>query len=146
MAPLLSTIEIARPPEEVFAVATDPLRFAEWQRDVVGVRVLDDARFATTRRFGGTERTLTQEIVRNDPPYGWAARGIDGPLRPHATLTIEPLDDGARSRVIFTLDFAGHGVGVPLVPLVRRQAGKGAPASYENLKRLLETQRQEPRR
>jgi uncharacterized protein YndB with AHSA1/START domain len=142
MAPLVSTIEIARPPEEVFAVATDPLRFAEWQRDVVRVRVLDDARFATTRRFAGAERTLTQQIINDDPPYNWAARGIDGPLRPHATVTVEPIDDGTRSRVTFTLDFDGHGVGVPLVPLVRRQAGKGAPASYENLKRLLE--RQEP--
>ena len=149
MAPLVSTIEIARPPEEVFAVATDPLRFAEWQRDVVSVRMLDDARFATTRRFGGAVRTLTQQIVSNDPPYGWAARGIYGPLRPHATLTVEPIGDGARSRVTFTLDFAGHGVGVPLVLLVRRQAGKGAPASYENLKRLLESgrpRRQEPDR
>jgi uncharacterized protein YndB with AHSA1/START domain len=35
MAPLVSTIEIAYTPEEVFAVATDPQRFAEWQHDVV---------------------------------------------------------------------------------------------------------------
>jgi uncharacterized protein YndB with AHSA1/START domain len=53
MAPLVSTIEIARPPEEVFAFATDPLRFAEWQHDIVNVRMLGDARFATTRRISG---------------------------------------------------------------------------------------------
>ena len=38
----------------------------------------------------------------------------------------------------FTLDFEGHGVGVVLVPLVRRQAAKGAPFSYARLKNLLE--------
>lgn len=53
-------------------------------------------------------------------------------------ITVEPLDDGARSRVTFALDFEGHGIGVPLVPMVRRMAAKGAPASYRNLKERLE--------
>ncbi|MGH8825073.1 MAG: SRPBCC family protein [Jiangellaceae bacterium] len=139
MEPLVSTVEISRPPEEVFAFATDPLRFAEWQRDVVSVRMLADSRFTTTRRISGAERTMTQQITRNDPPHGWAAQGIDGPIRPHATITIEPLNDGSRSRVTFVLDFEGHGLGIPLVPLVRRQAQKGAPNSYRNLRQLLES-------
>ncbi len=139
MSPLVSTIEIARPPDEVFAFVTDPAHFAEWQRDVVAVHPLDGSRFATTRRFSGAERRLTQRITRNDPPHEWAAEGIDGPIRPHATVTVEPIDGGTRSRVTFGLDFVGHGLGVPLLPLVRRQAAKGAPISYRNLKTLLET-------
>jgi uncharacterized protein YndB with AHSA1/START domain len=138
MAPMVSTIEIARRPEEVFAVATDPRRFAEWQHDVVNVRMLGEARFATTRRISGAERTMIQQISRNDPPHSWAARGIDGPIRPNATITVEPVNGGTRSRVTFTLDFEGHGIGVALLPLVRRQAHKGAPHSYRNLKNLLE--------
>ncbi|PWR11687.1 hypothetical protein DKT68_04990 [Micromonospora acroterricola] len=138
MAPLVSTIEIARPPHEVFAFAADPRHFAEWQRDVVSVRMLDASRFATTRRIGGTERTITQRITRNDPPSDWAARGIDGPIRPAATITVEPIMGGGGSRVTFTLDFEGHGFGVPIVPLVRRQAQKVAPVSYQNLRKLLE--------
>jgi uncharacterized protein YndB with AHSA1/START domain len=138
MAPLVTTIEIARPPEEVFAYATDPSRFAEWQSDVVRVRVLDGNRFTTTRRVGGTDRTMTQEIIRNDPPRAWAVSGVEGPIRPQATITVEPVAGGTSARVTFTLDFAGHGVGVPLVPLIRRQARKGAPVSYAALKRILE--------
>jgi uncharacterized protein YndB with AHSA1/START domain len=138
MVPLVSTIEIARPPAEVFAFVTDPLHFAEWQHDVVSVHALGDSRFTTTRRINGAERTMTQQITRDDPPHTWTAQGVDGPIRPHATVTVEPIDDGARSRVTFTLDFKGHGLGVPLVPLVRRQARKGAPISYHNLKTLLE--------
>ena len=138
MAPFVATIEVARPPREVFEYATDPTHFAEWQRDVVRVQMLGGGRFATTRRISGAERTMTQEITRNDPPHGWAARGIDGPVRPHASITTDPLDGGARSRVTFSLDFEGHGLGVPLIPLVRRQARNGAPVSYQNLKRLLE--------
>ena len=138
MAALVSTIEVARTPEEVFGYATDPVRFPQWQRDVVRVQVLGETRFATTRRISGAERSMTQEVTHSEPPYRWGARGIDGPVRPHATITIEPLEGGARSRVTFTLDFEGHGLGVPLIPLVRRQARAGAPVTYRNLQRILE--------
>jgi hypothetical protein len=43
--------------------------------------------------------------------------------------------------VTFTLAFDGHGAGVLLLPLVRRQAAKGAPLSYQQLKNLLEAGR-----
>jgi uncharacterized protein YndB with AHSA1/START domain len=138
MAAIVSSIEIDRPPDEVFAVATDPTRFGEWQRDVVRVRLDGGTRFSTTRRMPGGARTMAQEITESVPPRRWAARGIGGPLRPSASITIEPLDDGVRSRVTFALDFEAYGLGVPLVPLVRRMAAKAAPVSYRNLKALLE--------
>jgi Polyketide cyclase / dehydrase and lipid transport len=105
---------------------------------VVSVRMLGEAQFATTRRISGAERTMIQQITRNDPPHCWAARGIDGPIRTNATITVEPVNGGTRSRVTFTLEFEGHGIGIPLLPLVRQQAQKGAPNSYRNLKDLLE--------
>jgi hypothetical protein len=54
----------------------------------------------------------------------WAVRGIGGSLTAIAEGSIEPLDDGVRSRVTIALDFEGHGIGRLLVPLVRRQARK----------------------
>ena len=144
MPPIVSSIEVARPPDEVFAYATDPSRFAEWQRDVVGVRVDGDrpptvgSRFTTTRRIGGVERTMTQEVTELRPPRSCALHGVDGPIRPSANVTVEPLDGGARSRVRFALDFEGHGIGRPLLPAVRRQAQRAAPVSYRNLKERLE--------
>jgi hypothetical protein len=81
---------------------------------------------------------VIQQITRNDPRRGWAARGIDGAIRPHATIAIEPVNEGTRSRVTSTLDFEGRGIGVALVPLVRRSAQTAAPISYRNLKQLLE--------
>jgi uncharacterized protein YndB with AHSA1/START domain len=137
MPSIVSSIDIARPPDEVFAYVTDPARFGEWQRDVVAVRVEGD-RFTTTRRIGGVERTMTQEITERTAPRRWSARGVDGPVRPSATVTVEPLGGGAGSRVTFTLDFEGHGIGRPLLPAVRRQAARAAPVSYRSLKERLE--------
>jgi uncharacterized protein YndB with AHSA1/START domain len=144
MEPIVSTIDIARAPEDVFRYATDPTRFAEWQRDVVAVHTKGPeplgigSRFTTVRRIGGVERALLQEITDATPSTSWSARSVEGPIRANATITIEPLDGGARSRATFALDFDGHGLGVLLLPLVRRQAARGAPKSYQNLKKLLE--------
>src|SRR6266511_4262283 len=59
---------------------------------------------------------MTQEITELSPPRSWAVHGVDGPIRPRANVTVEPLGDGAGSRVTFALDFEGHGIGKPLVP------------------------------
>jgi uncharacterized protein YndB with AHSA1/START domain len=145
MAPIVSTIQIARPPDEVFAYVTDPSRFAEWQKDVVSVRMEGagppavGSRFTTTRRIGGTSQTMTQEITEISPPRRWAVHGVDGPIRPNATVTVEPLNDSDGSLVTFALDFEGHRVGKQLLPLVRRLTTKVAPSSYRNLKQRLES-------
>jgi uncharacterized protein YndB with AHSA1/START domain len=140
MAALVSTVEIDRPPDVVFAYLTDPARFPEWQSDVRGVST-DGATFTTTRRIGRTDRSMTQRVTECAPPRRWAARAVDGPVRPDASISVEPLDGGTRSRVTFTLDFAGHGIGAPLVPIIRRMAARAAPVSYANAKRLIETAR-----
>ena len=145
MAPIVSSFEIDRPPDEVYAYVTDPSRFPEWQKDVLRVRLEGGhpagvgARFTTIRRIGRVEQKTTQEVTEVSPPRSWAARGVDGPFRPSAAITVEPLGDGARSLVTIALDFEGHGIG-KLLPLdvIRRMAAKGAPRSYRNLKERLE--------
>jgi hypothetical protein len=87
MAPIVSSIEIARPPGEVFAYVADPSRLAEWQESVVSSRMEGGgpptvgSKAVTTRRVGRGERTMTMEMTNIDPPRSWAVRGIDGPVR-----------------------------------------------------------------
>jgi hypothetical protein len=141
--PILATAEVDRPAVDVFAYATDPARFREWQAGVVsghmdGGGAGVGARCITVRRIGGAERASMSELVHVDPPRTWSVRGIDGPIRAAVDVTVELL--GAdRSRVSIAVDFAGHGVGKLLVPLVvRRQARKEMPANLARLKERLE--------
>ncbi len=141
MGSIVSTLEVASPPEEVFAYVTDPGTMSEWQRGCIRGR-LDTpttqlgSKCTTVRKIGGREREVTTEIIECDPPRRWADRGIDGPVRAKVAVTVEPLDDGSRSRLTLELDFTGHGIGRLLVPLiVRRQAANEMP---DNIKRLEE--------
>jgi uncharacterized protein YndB with AHSA1/START domain len=139
VAPIVTSTEIARPPEDVFRYVTDPSRLGEWQESVVTTRTDESgpprvgSRVIQTRRMGRREQTMTSEITEISLPTGWAVRGVDGPVRGIVKGTVEPLDDGTRSRVTIELDFEGHGVGKLLVPLVvRRQAQRQMPPTCAN--------------
>jgi len=141
--PILATAEVDRPAEAVFAYATDPARFPEWQAGVVSGHMDGGgsgvgARCISVRRIGGAERASTSELVHVDPPRTWSVRGVDGPIRAAVDVTVEAI--GAdRSRVSIGVDFTGHGIGKLLVPLVvRREAHKEMAANLARLKDRLE--------
>jgi uncharacterized membrane protein len=144
MAPITSSIEVARPADEVFPYVIDPSTMPEWQHGVVsghldGPTTHVGSRCTTVRRIGGGEREVTTQITEYDPPRRWADRGIDGPIRASVGVTVEPLADATRSRVTITVDFTGHGIGKLLVPLVvRRQAAREMPDNMTRLKQRLE--------
>jgi hypothetical protein len=146
MPPIVTSAEIGRPAAEVFAYATDPTRFPEWQHAVVDGHMdhpgngtpAPGAKCVTTRRIGGANRASTSELVHIDPPRSWAVRGTDGPIRAAVDVLVEPVT-GARSRLTISVDFTGHGIGKILVPLmVRREARKEMPANLAALKQQME--------
>ncbi len=146
MTAIVESIEISRPPEEVFSYMTDPSRLTEWQESLVSSRLEGGgqptvgSRVTQTRRIGRGERTMTMEVTEHRPPVRFGFRGIDGPVRAIGTGSVEPLDDGARSRVTIEIDFEGHGIGKLLVPLVvRRQARGELPKNQQRLKERLES-------
>ena len=148
MAAIVTSAEIDRPATEVFAYATDPTRFSEWQKGVVDGHMDDrgsgsqtpgvGAKCMTTRRIGGANRPSTSELVHIDPPRTWRVRGIDGPIRATVDVLVEPVTD-ARSRLTIRVDFIGHGIGKILVPLmVRPEARKEMPDNMAALKQRME--------
>jgi hypothetical protein len=148
MPPVVAIAEIGRPAAEVFAYATDPARFSEWQQGVAdghmdgpadgSLAPVVGAKCVTTRRIGGANRPSTSELTHIDPPKTWGVRGIDGPVRAAVEVLVEPLT-GSRSRLTISVDFTGHGIGKILVPLVvRREARKEMPANMATLKHRME--------
>ena len=148
MSAIVTSTEIECPAAEVFAYATDPTRFREWQKGVVDGHMDGPAKEAgppavgskcvTTRRVGGAERPATAELVRIDPPRTWSVRGVEGPIRSAVDVFVEPVT-GSRSRLTISVDFTGHGIGKILVPLiVRREARKEMPGNIATLKQRLE--------
>lgn len=148
MPPIITSVEIGRPAAEVFAYATDPAQFSQWQKGVVdghidgpadgGQAPAAGAKCVTTRRIGGANRPTTSELVHIDPPKTWSVRGTDGPIRAAVDVLVEPVD-GSRSRITISVDFTGHGIGKLLVPLlVRPEARKEMPANMAALKQRME--------
>ena len=148
MAPAVASAEIGCPAAEVFAYATDPARFSEWQKGVVDGHMdgpgngtqtpAVGTKCVTTRRIGGTNRASTSELVHIDPPRTWGVRGTDGPIRAAVDVVVEPVT-GSRSRLTISVDFTGHGIGKILVPLmVRPEARKEMPGNLAALKQRME--------
>jgi len=79
MPPVVVSAEIDRPAGEVFAYATDPARFSEWQKGVVdghmnGPGDAVGTRCMTTRRIGGANRSSTSELVHSTRPVPGACK------------------------------------------------------------------------
>jgi uncharacterized protein YndB with AHSA1/START domain len=144
MAPITVSIDVDRSAEEVFAYATDPSRFREWQKGVVsghmessGTTQVGD-HCVSTRRIGWADRPSTSTVTRIDPPHHWSVRGVDGPIRAMVDVTVEPRSDTS-AQLTVALDFEGHGIGRLLVALlVRRDAQREMPVNVATLKRRLE--------
>src|ERR1700759_4658313 len=135
MAPITVTTEVNRPVGDVFAYATDPTHFSEWQKGVVEGHMEEEgngthglgAKCVTTRRIGMTNRSSSAEVTAFNPPNTWSVRGIDGPIRAAVDVSVSPVTE-SRSRLTISVDFEGHGFGKVLVPLmVVREARKEMP-------------------
>ncbi|WP_432949454.1 SRPBCC family protein [Kribbella sp. CA-253562] len=144
MAAIVSTVEVAGTPDEVFAYVVDPDRFPEWQAGVVDGQLEGEtaevgAKCTTTRRIGGRERTVVSELVRLDPPRAWGVRGTDGPIRAAVDVTVEPVPGRRACTVRIDVDFEGHGIGKVLVPLlVRPQSRREMRGNMARLKQRLD--------
>jgi uncharacterized protein YndB with AHSA1/START domain len=144
MSLITASTDVNRPAADVFAYATDPTLFSEWQKGVLDGHAEEQgaprpgAKCLTTRRIGFAKRPVTAEITHVDPPRKWGVRGVDGPIRAVVDLIVESVADG-RSRITVSIDFEGQGIGKLLVPLVvRREARKEMPANLATLKARLE--------
>lgn len=145
MAPIIETIEINRSPDDVFAYLDQLERHSEWQESIISTSdvttgpVTVGTRATDLRRGpGGMKIRVTYEIVEHDPPRRVRFQGMNGPVRAAGTITVAPIDGGAKSKLTLELDFAGRGIGKLVAPMARRQAVKLVPGDQLRLKKRLE--------
>jgi uncharacterized protein YndB with AHSA1/START domain len=103
-------IEIARPPEDVFAYATDPTNLGTWQTNTVSAVAEGDGALGVGTRIrevhrapGGKELASLVEVSEYEPGCVFALRMLEGQLPIHARMTFDSTDLGTR------VQFAAHG-------------------------------------
>jgi len=137
------SIEINRSVDDVFAYLDQLDRHGEWQTSILSVELETEGptrvgtRATEMRKVPGGKQKVTYEITAHEPPRLASFRGVNGPIRPIGTVTVEPAGE-SRSRVTIDLDFEGHGIGKLLLPLVRRDARKLLPDDQRRFKERLE--------
>jgi len=141
-----STVEISRPPDEVFAYLDQLERHGEWQSAIQSVKVQTEgptkvgSRATERRKVPGGARDFTYEITEHDPPWKASFKGLDGSIRPKGTVRIAPLDGKTRSRLTLELELEPVTFGGKLMaPLARRDAARRVPKDQAKLKQILES-------
>jgi uncharacterized membrane protein len=142
---ITGSIEIDRPPAQVFRYLDELDKHSEWRGDLVASRLETDGpvgvgtRATDSLKVPGGQQDLTYEITEHDPPRKSSWRAINGPVRAIGTVLVEPLDGGSRSRVSVEFDLKGHGIGLLIAPFARMQARKQVPKDQAKLKEILES-------
>jgi carbon monoxide dehydrogenase subunit G len=128
------TIEIERPPDEVFAFMTDVSHVPEWQ---AGVKTAErhDGRIEEARSLFGRELHTTLEIVEEEPPRVFTLRALNSPVPFTVRHELEPADGGG-TRLTVTADGEVPGFAAGLLA---RRAEKQFRKDFERLKQILES-------
>jgi carbon monoxide dehydrogenase subunit G len=127
------TIEIARPPEDVFAYLTDVSKLPDWQAGVHGA-TLRDGRIEESRSLLGREVHTTLEIVDEEKPRLFTLRALDSPVPFTVRHELEPADGGTRLTVMAEADVPGFAA-----KLIARRAEGQFRKDFARLKRNLES-------
>jgi hypothetical protein len=144
MAATVESIEIARRPEDVFTYMLDPSHYAEWDDTIVSAQREDPSpltvgsKTTVLHRMGPFKVTTAEEVIEWNPPRQFTNRGVSGPLAGIARCTVEPLNDGRRSRLTIALEIEARGIGKLLVPVARRRARRALPKQLKTLQAVLD--------
>jgi len=135
--------EIARPPTEVFAYATDPRNLATWQTNTISAVAEDDRPLGLGTRVrevhrapGGKQLASLVEVSEYEPGRVFALRMLEGALPIHARMTLEPTEAGTR----FQFDARGQARGAMRLaePFLRLTLKRQFAGYCATLKQVLE--------
>jgi carbon monoxide dehydrogenase subunit G len=129
-------VEIARPPEDVYAYLTDVSNLPKWQSGVHSAR-RDGSQIHESRHMLGRELQTTLEIEEEAPPHVFSLRALNSPIPFTVRHELEATGSGTRLTVVGEGDpgmLPGFASGV-----MARRAEKQFRKDFERLKKLLES-------
>jgi uncharacterized protein YndB with AHSA1/START domain len=135
------TIEIDRPPDEVFAFFADPARDRAWRPHVKEIAAQGPAGVGATIHQvvegpGGRGIPADIEITAYEPPTRYAFRVIAGPARPIGEFRFSP--SGAGTSVAFALRAELGGIKGLLLGRPVQASMNGEMAALDKAKALIE--------
>jgi carbon monoxide dehydrogenase subunit G len=134
------SVEISRPPEEVFARLTDVERIPEWQSSALSAHadgpLAQGSRLVEKRRLMGRELEHELEVVAFDPPSRLTLCSLGGPVKLTIDHELAAVGDGTRVTVSLTGE---AGTLMKLAePMLARTAEAELRRDFQQLKELLE--------
>ena len=137
------SVEIDRPPEEVFSYVANPENLPEWTNLVLEVR--KDAedqphagdRFSVVAKFLGRRFETPFEVSAHEPPRHHSDRSTGGPFEQEYIYTFEQTGAGG-TRITQVVETEPGGFFKLVGPLLERAGSRQLRTDLSNLKDLLE--------
>ncbi len=136
------TVEIARPPEDVFELLSDIERLSEWQTSAVEAHtdgpLAEGSRVKEKRRLLGRELDTELEVVAYEPPRRLTLRSLGGPVK--FTVDHELVaHGGGGTQLRFVAEAQPGGLLRLTEPVLARTAEQEFRRDFDRLKELLES-------
>ena len=136
-----NTVEIARPPEEIFEILSDIERLPEWQTSAVEAHtegpLAEGSRVTEKRRLLGREVDTELEVVAFQPPRRLTLRSLGGPVK--FTVDHELVAHGGGAQLRFLAEARPGGLLRLTEPVLARTAEQEFHRDFDRLKELLES-------
>ena len=137
------SVDVAQPPERVFAILDDPTRTPEWLDRCTGIEVLTPGEHAVgtklrySYRDGGRSGRMDGEVTARVPNERLTMRYGDKMM--DVTVDFRVAGQGGGSRLTHQIDISPRTVMAKLfAPMIRKQLPKQTIAAMEKLKALAE--------
>jgi carbon monoxide dehydrogenase subunit G len=135
------TVEVARPPEDVFEFLSDIERLPEWQTSAVEAHtdgpLAEGSRVAEKRRLLGREVDTELEVAAYEPPKRLTLRSLGGPV--DFTVDHELTARGGGTVLRFVAEAQPGGLLRLTEPVLARRAEQEFRRDFDRLKELLES-------
>ena len=138
------TVDIRRPPADVFAFLADGENNARWRSGVLDIKRRSGEGRGEVYEQGvkgpfGRRVSADYEVTTYEPDQRLGFRAIAGPVRPEGSYELTRLDSGG-TRVTFSLSCSPRGLSKLMSPMVARTM-RSEVAQLDRLRAVLEDPR-----